>query len=102
MDIADLPLGERLVFRDDLFDVENCLAVVRRFEVLAQRFAAHGDAFEHDFGLAQRQRVAFDRVGVIGPFQRQLFAQRRKRVSWQRTRRIQLCLVGVDSFQQDF
>ena len=44
-------------------------------KVLIQRFSADGDAFQHDFGFFEAERVPFNRVRVVGPLQDLLFMQ---------------------------
>ncbi len=43
------------------------VVMVDRFEMIAERFAAHGNAVLDDLGgLAKGERVSFDRVGRVG------------------------------------
>jgi len=82
VNVSNLPVRQRFMVLHDVFDIQNRIAVVRRFEMLSQRLPTNRDAFEHNLRLSQRQRIPFDSVGVVSPIQHQLFSKRCHAVRW--------------------
>ena len=68
--------------------------------MVAERFAADGDAMlDHFGGFAQGQRVALDVVGVVVPLQAQLFPQARLVLRRERLESLPFIPQGVEGLK---
>jgi len=68
--------------------------VVRRFEMLTQGLAAHGDPLlDHELGFAQGERIALDRIRVVGEQQAKLVTQVAHYCRIERAEPIEACLL---------
>jgi PelA/Pel-15E family pectate lyase len=69
------PFTQRLILFHHLFQKHNGITVIRCLKVILERLPSDSDPFQCHLGFAQSQRVSFDRIGVVGPADDEVFAQ---------------------------
>ena len=94
--VADFPLAQRLGLAHHVLDIVDRITVIDRLEVFAQQLTADRDPLQHYLGFKQCQRVAFDRVGMVGPVQHQLVAQIAHSLGRQWPQGVQLPFQRID------
>jgi len=66
----------RTPFRDEAMEEVERLLMVLGFDVVLQWFSPDGDSLlQHQVRLAQRERIAFDSIGVVRHFHLKLLTQ---------------------------
>ena len=100
VDLFDDALAQGYVFPYELSDIVEGLLMSDRLHMILQRFLSDRKALQDEIRLPERQRIAFDRVGVIGVLDGKLLIEAFQFSLCQRPPVVQFFFLAVDLRQK--